>query len=117
MVQDLFTFQNDQELKRQAPLAERLRPTTLDDFVGQQAILGPGRLLRRAIECDRVGNILFQGPPGIGKTTLSKIIASNTRAHFSELNAVLSGIKELRQEIDAAKNRLGQHGLRTILFY
>jgi len=103
-------------LQRNAPLAERLRPKTLDDFVGQGAILAEGRLLRRAIAADRVGNLLLHGPPGVGKTTLAKIIAVNTRSHFSVLNAVLSGVKELRHEIDQARKRLELHGLRTILF-
>ncbi len=116
MVNDLFTFHSEEERKRNAPLAERLRPTTLEEFCGQQEILGEGRLLRRAIETDRVGNLLLQGPPGIGKTTLARIIALNTRAHFSVLNAVLAGVKDLREEIQAAKQRLGKYGLRTILF-
>ncbi|KGG13304.1 ATPase [Prochlorococcus sp. MIT 0601] len=116
MVKDLFTFQTDEERKKNAPLADRLRPTSLDEFVGQQDIVGSGRLLRRAIEADRVGNILLQGPPGIGKTTLAQIIALNTRGHFSVLNAVLSGIKDLRQEVEEAKHRLGKYGLKTILF-
>lgn len=99
-----------------APLADRMRPRSLDDFVGQEAILGPGRLLRRAIAADRVGNLILHGPPGVGKTTLARIIAGSTRAHFSSLNAVLAGVKDLRAEVDAAKRRLEQHGLRTILF-
>lgn len=99
-----------------APLADRMRPHSLDDFVGQEAILGPGRLLRRAIAADRVGNLILHGPPGVGKTTLARIIAGSTRAHFSSLNAVLAGVKDLRAEVDAAKRRLEQHGLRTILF-
>ena len=113
---DLFSHHRDQTLRRIAPLAERLRPTSLEDFVGQEAILGPGRLLRRAIAADRVGNLILYGPPGTGKTTLARIIAHSTRAHFSSLNAVLAGVKDLRAEVEAARSRLAQHGLRTILF-
>ncbi|MBM5816401.1 MAG: AAA family ATPase [Cyanobacteria bacterium K_Offshore_surface_m2_239] len=113
---DLFSHQRDTALARLAPLAERLRPRSLDDFVGQEAILGPGRLLRRAISADRVGNLILHGPPGTGKTTLARIIAGHTRAHFSSLNAVLAGVKDLRHEVENAKERLALHGLRTILF-
>ncbi len=115
-VSDLFWHQGEQARRRIAPLADRLRPRSLDDFVGQAAILGPGRLLRRAIAADRVGNLILHGPPGTGKTTLARIIAGSTRAHFSSLNAVLAGVKDLRAEVDAAKQRLEHHGLRTILF-
>ncbi|WP_254946172.1 AAA family ATPase [Cyanobium sp. AMD-g] len=113
---DLFWHQGEQARRRIAPLADRLRPRRLDDFVGQAAILGPGRLLRRAIAADRVGNLILHGPPGTGKTTLARIIAGSTRAHFSSLNAVLAGVKDLRAEVDAARQRLEHHGLRTILF-
>jgi putative ATPase len=115
-VSDLFSHNREQTLRRIAPLAERLRPRSLDDFVGQEAILGPGRLLRRAITADRVGNLILHGPPGTGKTTLARIIAGSTRAHFSSLNAVLAGVKDLRTDVDAARQRLERHGLRTILF-
>ena len=97
---DLFSHRREQTLRQIAPLAERMRPRSLDDFVGQEAILGQGRLLRRAIAADRVGNLILHGPPGTGKTTLARIIAGSTRAQFSSLNAVLAGVKELRAEVD-----------------
>ena len=113
---DLFGHHRETILAKVAPLADRLRPKTLDDFVGQEGILGHGRLLRRAIAADRVGNLILHGPPGVGKTTLARIIAGSTRAHFSSLNAVLAGVKDLRIEVDAAKERLERHSLRTTLF-
>jgi len=113
---DLFSHHRDITLARIAPLADRLRPRTLDDFVGQESILGVGRLLRRAITADRVGNLILHGPPGVGKTTLARIIAGSTRAHFSSLNAVLAGVKDLRIEVEKARERLARHGLRTTLF-
>ena len=113
---DLFSHRREETLRRIAPLAERLRPRQLDDFVGQEAILGPGRLLRRAIAADRVGNLILHGPPGTGKTTLARIIAGSTRAHFTSLNAVLAGVKDLREEVERARERLAHHGLRTLLF-
>ena len=113
---DLFRHQREVLLRSQAPLADRLRPRNLDEFVGQGAILAEGRLLRRAIAADRVGNLILHGPPGVGKTTLARIIANHTRAHFSSLNAVLAGVKELRLEVSEAGQRLERHGLRTILF-
>ena len=114
--QDLFSQHGDALRRRQAPLADRLRPRNLDEFVGQGAILAEGRLLRRAIAADRVGNLILHGPPGVGKTTLARIIANHTRAHFSSLNAVLAGVKDLRTEVSDASRRLERHGLRTILF-
>jgi len=114
--QDLFAFQGEQQRRRLAPLADRMRPQTLEEFEGQSGILANGRLLRRAIKADRVGNLILHGPPGVGKTTLARIVANHTHAHFSSLNAVLAGVKDLRAEVDAAKLRLERHGLRSILF-
>ena len=113
---DLFSHRGEQLRQGLAPLADRMRPRILEEFQGQEEILGPGRLLRRAITADRVGNLILHGPPGVGKTTLARIIAASTRAHFSSINAVLAGVKELRIAVDDAKRRLDQHGLRSILF-
>ena len=87
------------------PLAARMRPRTLNEYIGQDHILGKGRLLRRAIQMDQLSSIIFYGPPGTGKTTLARVIANTTKSHFSSLNAVLSGVKELREEIVGAKER------------
>ncbi|MCH7478605.1 MAG: AAA family ATPase, partial [SAR324 cluster bacterium] len=113
---DLFDHAREQVLAEQAPLAARMRPRTLEEFVGQDHILGPGRLLRRAIQADQLSSLIFYGPPGTGKTTLARIIAGATRAHFTAINAVLAGVGEIRSAVAEAEERLGQHGLRTILF-
>ena len=113
---DLFDEQAEQARKERAPLADRVRPRTLGEFVGQEHFIGEGKLLRRAIEADRVTSVLFYGPPGTGKTTLARIIAHTTEAHFTSLNAVLSGVNDLREAIQKAKNRLKHHLTRTILF-
>ena len=98
------------------PLAARMRPRTLDEYAGQEHILGKGRLLRRAIQADQLSSVIFYGPPGTGKTTLARVIANTTESHFSTLNAVLSGVKELRAEIEDARRRRELYGQRTILF-
>lgn len=113
---DLFEQHRQQLLETEAPLAARLRPRSLDDFVGQDEIVGPGRLLRRAIQADQLSSLIFYGPPGTGKTTLAQIIANTTQAHFVALNAVLAGIKDIRSAVDMAQDRRGQYGQRTILF-
>ena len=98
------------------PLAARMRPRTLDDFWGQSHILAPGRLLRRAIEADQLSSLIFYGPPGTGKTTLARIIANTTRAKFLSINAVLSGIKEIRDSIESARQSFDLVGRKCILF-
>ncbi len=114
---DLFEHALDERLEHEAPLAARLRPRTIDEFVGQEHIVSPGRLLRRAIEADRLfSSIILWGPPGSGKTTLAKIIANHTQSHFDTLSAVLSGKAELRQVIQGAQERRKYHKQRTILF-
>jgi len=114
---DLFDYSLQQRLTIEAPLAARMRPRTLDEFVGQEEIVGPGRLLRRAIQADRLfSSILLWGPPGTGKTTLAQIIANSTRSHFTSLNAVLAGIPDLRQVLAEARERRRLEGRRTILF-
>ncbi len=112
----LFDHQRLGEGYSQAPLADRMRPRSLDEFVGQEAIVGEGRLLRRAIESDRLfSSIIFWGAPGSGKTTLARLIAASTRAHFASLNAVLDGIGELRRIVKEARRRREQFGQRTLL--
>ena len=106
MSSDLFDSAAEKYRSERAPLADRMRPRTLDEYVGQEHILGPSRLLRRAIEADRLSSILLFGPPGTGKTTLARIIANTTKAHFVTLNAVLSGVKDIRAAIFEATERL-----------
>ena len=110
---DLFSAAQDISVE---PLAARMRPRTIDEYIGQEHIIGKGRLLRRAIQADLLSSVIFYGPPGTGKTTLARVIANTTRSHFSTLNAVLSGVKELRYEIDNARDRLKHYGQKTILF-
>jgi putative ATPase len=113
---DLFEQAYQERLDKGAPLAARMRPRTLDEFIGQEAIVGPGRLLRRAIQADQLSSLIFYGPPGTGKTTLAQVIANTTRAHFTAINAVLAGVKEIREAVAGARDRLALHGQRTILF-
>jgi putative ATPase len=114
---DLFTHAHEQRMRSEAPLAARMRPRTLDEFVGQEDILGPGKLLRRAIEADRLfSSIILWGPPGTGKTTLAMVIANQTKSHFETLSAVLAGKPELRVVIDAAIERRKLYQKKTILF-
>ncbi len=113
---DLFDEAAEAVLRDRAPLADRMRPRTLDEFVGQGHILGPGKLLRRAIEADRLTSVILYGPPGSGKTTIARIVANTTASHFSTLNAVLAGVKDIRAAIDDARTRLRHHHQRTILF-
>jgi putative ATPase len=113
---DLFQESRKKNLDRAAPLAVRMRPRTLDEFVGQQHFLGPGKLLRRMLEADRLTSVIFYGPPGTGKTTLAQLIASYTKSHFEQVNAAAVGVKEVRTILDAARDRLGNSGQRTVLF-
>lgn len=108
-------FSNSESVKNE-PLASRMRPRTLDEYVGQEHILGKGRLLRRAIQKDQLSSVIFYGPPGTGKTTLARVIANTTKSCFATLNAVLAGVKELEAEINQAKERKDLYGIRTILF-
>ena len=116
MPDDLFAAAATARQRRNAPLADRMRPRTLDEYVGQPQILAPGKLLRRAVEADRVTSLILFGPPGTGKTTLARIIAGTTRKHFASLNAVLAGVKDIREQIAGAQDRQRLHGQGTILF-
>jgi putative ATPase len=113
---DLFAAQEEQRRRRNAPLAERMRPRTLEEFVGQTHLVGPGRLLRELIEGQRLHSLILWGPPGSGKTSLALLIANTTQAHFVRFSAVLSGVRELREIIAEAKEELRSQGRRTILF-
>ena len=104
---DLFNHSLNEHISREAPLAARMRPRTLDDFVGQGHIVGPGRLLRRAIQADQLSSLIFYGPSGTGKTTLAMVIANTTRSHFISINAVLAGVEDIRDAINEAQERRG----------
>jgi putative ATPase len=113
---DLFAETRRKNLQRVAPLPVRMRPRTLEEFVGQQHFLGEGKLLRRMLEADRLSSVIFYGPPGTGKTTLAQLIASYSKGHFEEMNAAAVGVKEVRKVLDEAKERLATAGHRTVLF-
>ncbi len=113
---DLFSHAARGSAEQNAPLAERMRPRTLEEYVGQEHLLGQGKMLRRMIESDRLPSLLFWGPPGSGKTTLARVIANATSAHFIFFSAILSGIKEIRDIVAEAENQLAYRGQTTILF-
>src|SRR5690349_5889444 len=116
MGEDLFEHAAAGRMRKEAPLPRRVAPRTLDEIAGQDHILGPGKLLRRAIEADRITSIILFGPPGAGKTALARLIAMRTKAAFENLNAVTSGVKDVREVIERAKTRRVATARRTILF-
>lgn len=113
---DLFEYMRQENNKKDSPLASRLRPTTLDEVVGQQHIIGKEKLLYRAIQADKLSSIIFYGPPGTGKTTLAKVIANTTSAKFTSINATAAGKKDMEAVVEEAKNHMGMYGAKTILF-
>ena len=113
---DLFEYMREQNMESESPLASRLRPATLDEVVGQQHIVGKGKLLYRAIKADKLSSIIFYGPPGTGKTTLAKVIANTTSAEFKQINATSAGKKDMEEVVQQAKNNQGMYGKKTILF-
>lgn len=113
---DLFDYARKQHQQTMMPLAARVRPETLDEMIGQEELLGKGKLLRRSIEADQLSSLIFYGPPGTGKTTIARVIAKTTQAQFTSLNAVTAGVADIRRVVDAAQEHLALHGSRTILF-
>ena len=113
---DLFDYMREQKMEGESPLASRLRPTVLEEVVGQRHIIGEDKLLYRAINADKLGSVIFYGPPGTGKTTLAKVIANTTSAEFTQLNATVAGKKDMEEIVKGAKDRLGMYGKKTILF-
>jgi len=112
----LFEHARQSQIEEESPLAHRMRPRALDEFVGQEQIVGPGRLLRRAIQADQLSSLIFYGPPGTGKTTLAMVIANTTESHFITINAVLAGVKQIREAIAEAEERRNLYNQRTTLF-
>src|SRR5438128_889908 len=112
----LFEAAETENLRHAQPLAARMRPATLDEFVGQQHFLGQGKLLRRLLAADRLGSVIFYGPPGTGKTTLAHLLAQASRSRFCQLSAVTSGVKDVREVLDQARDRLSASGNKTLLF-
>ena len=113
---NLFEFNKEETLQKSAPLAQRMRPQNLDEIVGQEHILAPGKLLRRAIETDRLSSIIFWGSPGCGKTTIANVIAKVTSKFYASLNAVTDGVQDLRKITAKAEEDLAMYGRQTILF-
>lgn len=113
---DLFEYMRENTAKKESPLASRMRPTTLEEVVGQQHIIGKDKLLYRAIKADKLSSIIFYGPPGTGKTTLAKVIANTTSANFTQINATVAGKKDMEEVVGKAKDNLGMYGKKTILF-
>lgn len=113
---DLFDYMRENSMKDNSPLAQRMRPRNLDEVVGQRHIIGPDKLLYRAIKADKLSSIIFYGPPGTGKTTLAKVIANTTSADFRQINATVAGKKDMEDVVEAAKNNMGMYGRKTILF-
>ena len=113
---DLFDYMRETTKEKESPLASRLRPTTLDEVVGQQHIIGKDKLLYRAIKADKLSSVIFYGPPGTGKTTLAKVIANTTSAEFTQINATVAGKKDMEEVVNKAKELKGMYQKRTILF-
>ena len=113
---DLFDYMRANTMEKESPLASRMRPTTLDEVVGQKHIIGKDKLLYRAIKADKLGSVIFYGPPGTGKTTLAKVIANTTSARFEQINATVAGTKDMEEIVKNAKDSIGMYGQKTILF-
>ena len=111
---DLFEYAKSKTLDQESPLASRLRPTTLDEVVGQQHIIGKNTLLYRAIKADKLTSVIFYGPPGTGKTTLAKVIANTTSAEFTQINATVAGKKDMEAVVKEAQQNLGMYGKKTM---
>ena len=116
---DLFDYMRSSTQEKESPLASRMRPTTLDEVVGQKHIIGKDKLLYRAIKADQLGSLIFYGPPGTGKTTLAKVIANTTKAEFKQINATVAGKKDMEEVVREAKDAIGMYSTRasrTIFF-